>query len=129
MKNILHSILLIGLIFNSEVIHADDLKTTVLISQAGSALCKNYAEELGRNSDGFTDMNKSTLLIANQLGFDESLQDYISTVDALKKQLHIKLINEYGSTSKIYFDWCQKLYLGYQKGLEKGRAYNSNSGN
>lgn len=117
------SITVLALItFNAS--YSANLEQTIIVSQAGSALCKNYGDELNQNTENFSEMNLSALAVARSVGLTDNLQKYLATVESLKKEMHNQLINQYGSKNKVFYDWCPRLYKGYQNGVNKGNSYN-----
>ena len=98
---------------------ASSLKNTILVSAAGGAICKNYAEEVGGNVKAFSEMNVVVMKVAEKMDYTNNFQDYISKVDKIKTMLQNQLFNKYNSKLDIYNNWCIKFYKGYQKGINK----------
>lgn len=119
MKIIQIVIILISLNF---IAQASSLKDTIIVSTAGGAICKIYAEEVGGDVEAFSNMNAGVMQIAEKMGYTNNMQSYISEVNKAKKVLQHLLLQKHGSKLNIYNDWCIKFYNGYQKGLAK--AYN-----
>lgn len=43
--------------------YSANLEQTIIVSQAGSALCKNYGDELNQNIENFIEVIKCTSLV------------------------------------------------------------------
>ena len=86
-------------------------------AHACCALCKTYAEEIGRNGEIFREINIQTLKIAEELGYTEDFSAYVRDVTEMQALLDEMLKKKYGSVSAIYDDWCSRVLSGYIKGL------------
>lgn len=109
----------IVVIFLSAVAQAASMKDTILISNAGGAICKVYAEEVGGDVESFSNMNVQVMMIAEKMGYTSNLQSYLSDVSKAKRILQNQLLKMHGSKLNVYNNWCIKFYNGYQKGLAK----------
>lgn len=116
------SIALLALI-NHNTSYSANLEQSIIVSHASSALCKNYGDELNQNTENFSEMNQSTLTIARTTGLTNNLQEYLAIVRFAKKDLHERLINEYGSKNKVFSDWCPRVYKGYLDGINRSNSY------
>lgn len=106
-------------VFLNSIIHAASMRETVLISAAGGAICKIYAEKVGGDVEAFSNLNATIIQIAEKMGYTNNLQTYISDVNEIKNILQDQLLKTHGSQLSVYNDWCIKFYNGYQKGVDQ----------
>lgn len=111
-------ILTIAMYLNS-VAQAASMRDTILISTAGGAMCKIYAEEVGGDVKAFSEMNTVVLKLAEKMGYLDDFQTYQAEVRQVKNILQDQLLQKHGSKLNIYNDWCIKFYNGFQNGIAK----------
>jgi hypothetical protein len=111
--------ILIVVIFLASTSHAATLKETVLITSAGGAICKIYAEEVGGDVEAFSDMNALIIKIAEKIGYLNDFQSYTADVSKAKSLLQNQLLQMHGSKLNVYNNWCIKFYNSTQNGLVK----------
>ncbi|MDT8338472.1 MAG: hypothetical protein RQ763_04660 [Sulfurimonas sp.] len=113
--------ILIVVSFLNLSLQAASMKETALISSAGGAICKVYAEEIGGDAEAFSEMNILVLQIAEKMGYTSDFQSYQADVATLRNILQKKLLQMHGSKLNVYNNWCIKLYNGFQDGLVKAQ--------
>jgi hypothetical protein len=101
---------------------AANLEETIMISAAGSVMCKIYAEEVGAAEQPFIDMSTHVIQVAENLGYANNFQSFIRDVHEIKAVLKDQLTRTHKSKLDIYNDWCTRFYNGYLNGI--ARAYN-----
>lgn len=84
-------------------------------AHAVGALCKVYAEEIGRDSSHFSELNIQTIQIAEKLGYTNDFEKYKNEVSNLQELLDQKLKKQYRSVQEIYVDWCRRFYEAFIK--------------
>ena len=111
-----HLIVIFG--FLPPLANAATMEEQVKGAHAVSALCKSYAERLGRDSSNYARLNVQTLRIAEELGYTDDFEEYQQQVVSLQKILDRKLLDQYGSVSEIYDDWCNRFYTGLKNTMD-----------
>ena len=94
---------------------AANMEEQVKGAQAVGGLCKGYAEEIGRDSSHFSELNMQTIKIAETLGYTDDFDNYENEVSALQEILDKKLKGQYHSVHEIYGDWCRRYYEAFIK--------------
>ncbi len=110
--------LYITLFLNSSI-QAASVKETILISTAGGAMCKMYAEKVGGDVEAFSNLNIQSMKVAESMGYTNNLESFISEVNEIKRLLQEQLLKIHGSELNVYNNWCIRFYNGYQKGVQK----------
>ena len=100
---------------------AADLEQTIMISAAGSLMCKIYAEQVGADEQPFIDMSTHVIQVAEKLGYTNDFQSFTRDVQDLKATFEELFSKQNKSKLDIYNDWCTRFYKGYLNGI--ARAY------
>jgi len=92
--------------------------TEFAIASAGA--CKNYALEVGGDTEAFSNMFMVGLKVAEKLGYTNDTQSFLAKIDYIKKAIEKHLAKKYNSKVDAYNDWCIRFYKGFQKGYRRG---------
>ncbi|MEH6628764.1 MAG: hypothetical protein V7739_20170 [Motiliproteus sp.] len=105
-------VVMIPVLFSLGKVEAASMEEQVKGAHAVAALCKSYAEKLGRSGDVFTKIAEQSLKIAEKRGYTDNFLEYHKDVSELQAYLDRRLLKEHGSISKIYDGWCYDFYIG-----------------
>jgi len=106
---------LVLVMFSLQPAIAATMEEQVKGAQAVGALCKAYAEEIGRDSSHFSELNMQTIKIAEKLGYTDDFENYKTEVSALQEVLDKRLRDQYRTVQEIYGDWCRRFYEAFIK--------------